>query len=86
MGCGKTSLAAHSCCVNSPWAAEYAVDSGLVYCGSPKMGKPEAHAVQPQLMRAARQGVQFQKRRFFRPLQHAVLRQRPLPPLVHDAG
>ena len=29
--------------------------------------------------------VQFQKRRFFRPLQHAVLRQRPLPPLVHDA-
>jgi len=41
--------------------------------------------VQAELVRAARQGVQFQKRRFFRPFQHAVLRQRPLPPLVHDA-
>ena len=36
-------------------------------------------------MRAARQGVQFQKCCFFRPFQHAVLRQRLLSPLVHDA-
>ena len=41
--------------------------------------------MQAELVRAARQGVQLQKRRFFRPFQHAVLRQRPLPPLVHDA-
>ena len=41
--------------------------------------------MQPELMCAARQGMQLQKRRFFRPFQHAVLRQRPLPPLVHDA-
>ena len=41
--------------------------------------------MQPELVRAARHGVQLQKRRFFRPLQHAVLRQRPLPPLVDHA-
>ena len=41
--------------------------------------------MQPELVRAARHGAQLQKRRFFRPLQHAVLRQRPLPPLVDHA-
>ena len=43
------------------------------------------HAVQPELMCAARQGMQLQKRRFFRPFQYAVVRQRLLSPLVHHA-
>ena len=40
--------------------------------------------MQAELVRAARQGVQFQKCCFFRPFQHAVLRQRLLSPLVHN--
>ena len=41
--------------------------------------------MQAELVRAARQRVQLQKCCFFRPFQYAVLRQRLLSPLVHDA-